>query len=254
MYAPKQILATWRKFDKFPMETLSKAWFYERNRLNRQREAAEMKEHRSQYGISGNCFDLAIWLLDEFSRDGIEAYPIGHGLKTKSAHVAVIAIDEKGRQYLCDLGDQWIQPILIDLDSEDFSNEKLSRFFPAAQIEVKREGKKIDVFYHRPNGKRSHQFYHVEPIDRRFFLEAADWSQQLIKPVPLFECRIPYKSEIAHWEFNNWQSCFSTSEGLFNETTLLTIEDLAAKMDRLAGYDKQFLVEALEIYKRFGVR
>ncbi|MGG3641122.1 hypothetical protein [Bacillus gobiensis] len=250
MQAPKQILTTWRKFDDFPMETLSKAWFYEKKQPNRQRDITEMKEHRSQYGIAGNCFDLSIWLLDEFSKHGIEAYPIGHRLKTNSAHAAVIAIDENGRRYLCDLGDQWINPILIDSNSEDYSNEKQSGFFPAADVEVIPAGQIFDIVYYRPNGKRSQQTYHTEPIETAFFLEAAEWSQRNVKPNPLFECRIPYKSEIAHWEFDNWKSCLSTSEGLFHETTGQTVEDWADKISLLSEYDKQFLIEALEIYKK----
>ncbi len=47
-------------------------------------------------GVTGNCYDLAIWLLDEFDNDGITAYPIGHDLGTDDAHVAVMALDEEG--------------------------------------------------------------------------------------------------------------------------------------------------------------
>ncbi|MBS4162322.1 hypothetical protein GWP49_35325, partial [Klebsiella pneumoniae] len=116
MQASKNILTTWRKFDRFPMETLTKAWFYQQAGNRKQREVSLMKEHYRQFGISGNCFDLAIWLLDEFSKQGIEAYPIGHHFKTEDAHAAVIALDERGRRFLCDLGDQWLQPILVDIE------------------------------------------------------------------------------------------------------------------------------------------
>ncbi|TWM29930.1 hypothetical protein CHCC14820_1269 [Bacillus paralicheniformis] len=71
-----------------------------------------------EYGIAGNCFDLSIWLLDEFTKDGVEAFPIGRSFKTERAHAAVIALDERGRRFLCDLGDQWLQPILIDCECE----------------------------------------------------------------------------------------------------------------------------------------
>lgn len=87
MFAPESILTTWIKFDSFPMETLTKAWFYKQGTRKKQRDVALMKEHRNKYGLSGNCFDLAIWLLDEFQKDGIQAYPIGHNLNTEHAHV-----------------------------------------------------------------------------------------------------------------------------------------------------------------------
>ena len=48
---------------------------YNQNSSKKQRDVSLMKEHRSQYGLSGNCFDLAIWLLDELQKDGITATP-----------------------------------------------------------------------------------------------------------------------------------------------------------------------------------
>jgi hypothetical protein len=249
MLAPDTILTTWRKFDEFAMDTLTKAWFYGKASNKRQRDVPLMKEHRSKYGISGNCYDLAIWLLDEFDKKGVDAFPIGKDLNTIDAHVAIIALDEKGNRFLCDLGDQWLNPILIDSDSEDFTDKKLSGFFPAAQVQVKPEGNRIEVIYHRSNGKLSRQFYDTEPIDMAYFLKAAEYSQNLIKPRPLLECRTSYKNEIAHWEFYNWQSFLSTSEGLTNEQPQNTLEEWAEKIYLKSGYDKQFVTESLEIYK-----
>ncbi|MEW9502776.1 hypothetical protein [Jeotgalibacillus marinus] len=252
MIASQEILSTWRKFDDFPMETLAKAWFYKRANGNRQRDVSLMKEHRSQYGMSGNCFDLAIWLLDEFTKNGIEAYPIGQDLKTKDAHVSIVALDENGQRFLCDLGDQWLNPVLLDLDSEDYTNDKLRGFFPAAQIQVKPKGNRVELYYHRSSGKVSKQTYHTEPLDIDFFMEAAEFSQNLIKPKPLLECRIPYKNEVAHWEFCNWKSFLSTSEGLFHEQQLGTIEEWAEKINQQTDYDQQFLIETLTIYKELA--
>lgn len=186
MIASNDILLTWRKFDRFPMETLTKAWYDQRAGEKKQRDVSLMKEHYRQYGISGNCFDLAIWLLDEFQKNGIEAYPIGHHFKTDGAHAAVIALDEKGRRFLCDLGDQWLQPILVDVDSEDYTVEKLSGFFPAAQVQVRPLSERIEIVYHRPNGKTSTQIYHPEPVDKKLFLEAAEYSQTVLSGEPLF--------------------------------------------------------------------
>ncbi|WHY78483.1 hypothetical protein QNH20_04870 [Neobacillus sp. WH10] len=249
MIAPKNILTTWKKFDDFPMETLTKAWFHTKSKNKKQRDVSLMREHREQFGITGNCFDLAIWLLDEFQKDGITAYPIGHHLNTSRAHVAVIALDEAGNRFLCDLGDQWLTPILIDEDNEDFTEKRLSGFFPGAQVHVKSLKKSLEVFYHRPNSKQSKQIYDTQPIEIGDFFKAAEYSQNVIKPKPLLECRIPYKSEIAHWEFYGWESFFSTSEGLFREHKLNSIDDWAYRINEKTGYDMQFLIEALELYK-----
>lgn len=248
MQAPNQILNIWRRFDDFPMETLTKAWFYHKTTNKRQREITLMKEHRLQYGIAGNCFDLAIWLLNEFKTERIDAYPIGHNMKTEKAHVAVIALDERGNRYLCDLGDQWLNPILIDSTSEDFTAEKLSGFFPAAQVQVKSLGTNVGVVYHRPNGKSSQQIYETEPIEMSLFMEAAEFSQGQIKPRPLLEVRIPYKNETAHWEFYNWESFLSTTEGLFTDHSLETVDDWVERINQKTSYDKQMLLEALNFY------
>ncbi|MFF2448200.1 hypothetical protein ACFVSW_13965 [Neobacillus sp. NPDC058068] len=249
MFAPNSILSTWNKFDDFPMETLTKAWFQTKSNDKKQRDVSLMWEHRHQFGIAGNCFDLAIWLLDEFQNNGITAYPIGHNLNSSHAHVVVVALDEEGNRFLCDLGDQWLNPILIDENNEDFTEEKLSGFFPGAQVQVKQCEKFVEIFYHRPNGKVSKQIYDTQPIDGDIFIKAAEYSQNLIKPKPLLECRIPYKSEVAHWEFYGWKSFLSTSEGQFHDTKIDRVEDWAERIHEKTGYDMQFLLEALEIYK-----
>ena len=116
-------------FDQHPMENLTKAWYYNRTTGSRQRPVEMMRQHRAELGLSGNCFDLALWLLDEFQREGLSAYGVGHNLHSEDAHVAVVALDNNGHRYLCDLGDQWLQPILLDQDSPMFSPEPLSGFF-----------------------------------------------------------------------------------------------------------------------------
>lgn len=254
MFAPKDILTKWKKFDQFPMETLTKAWFYTKGSFKKQRSISLLKEHRQQYGISGNCFDLAIWLLDEFKRDGITAYPIGHDLNTSHAHVAVIAFDEVGKRFLCDLGDQWLAPILIDEDYEDFTEDKLSGFFPGAQVQVKPCERLVEIIYHRPNGKLSKQSYDRQPINMNILMKAAEYSQNLIKPKPLLECRIPYNSEVAHWEFFDWESFLSSSEGLFHDPKLDKLEDWAKRINEKTGYNIQFLMEALELYEGINNR
>ncbi|WP_394137785.1 hypothetical protein [Cytobacillus oceanisediminis] len=252
MIAPESILSIWKRFDRFPMETLTKAWFYHKAGRKKQRDVSLMKEHYAKYGISGNCFDLAIWLLYELKQAGIEAYPVGHRMKTPSAHAAVVAVDEKGRRYLCDLGDQWLQPILIDADSGDFSVEKLRGFFPAADVQVAAGGSQLEIAYHRPGGKISRQKYDTLPIDMNTFLEAAEKSQNTINPKPLLEQRVPFKNETAHWEFYNWESFLSSTEGLYHEKHAGSLEEWAFRIHEKTGYDQQYLIEALGIYKKLA--
>jgi hypothetical protein len=250
MLAPQHILNVWGKFDDFPMERLTKLWYYNQPSRKKQRDVSLMREHRNKYGIAGNCFDLAIWLLDEFQKEKIPAYPIGHNLFSKSAHVAVIALDEKGNRYLCDLGDQWINPILIDSKANTYTNEKLNGFFPGAKVQVIANEIGIEIIYYRPNGKVSNQVYYTNPLEYDYFMQAAEYSQNLINPKPLLECRVPYKSEIAHWEFNNWKSFLSTNDGLFEEPPLDTTEKWAVKINEVTGYDMEFLRTVLEQYKK----
>ncbi|MET3729283.1 hypothetical protein ABID52_002864 [Fictibacillus halophilus] len=250
MHPSHPILKAWKKFDSFPMETLTKAWYFHKGTTKKQREVSLMKEHRIHYGNTGNCFDLALWLLDEFKQDRIKAYPIGSKFHTDEAHVAVVALDEKGNRYLCDLGDQWLQPILVETNSEDYSNEKLKGFFPGAEIQVQsRHQNHIEILYHRPNGKVSNQVFDLTPIDSDVFLQGAEYSQNLIYPKPLFECRLPYKNEIAHWEFFNWESFLSTSEGLYKGEQTDSIDRWVEVIHHKSGYRKEFLYEALCRYR-----
>lgn len=208
-----------------------------------------MKEHHAQYRITGNCFDLALWLLHEFETEGVEAYPIGHDLGTPGAHAAVIAINAKGNRYYCDLGDQWLEPILVDPDSEDYAEQLLPGFFPAADVQLKSDNQQVTILYRRANGKSSKQCFSLAPIELQEFKAAAEISQGIIKKHPLLECRIPYKAETAHWEFYNWGSFLSTREGLFEESTAKNIEEWCERIHQTTDYDKGFLYDALHIYK-----
>ncbi|OXS59618.1 hypothetical protein B0G93_110102 [Bacillus sp. V-88] len=253
MNASESILHTWTKFNDFPMETLTKVWFYQQGSVQKQRDVSLMREHREQFGMSGNCFDLALWLLDEFKRDGVEAYPVGHNLNSEEAHAAVIALNEKGERFLCDLGDQWLNPILIDTQSPDYSNEKLDGFFPAAKVQVQAHPAGIEILYHRPNRIVSKQVFQTERIEMDIFLKAAEHSQHMIKNHPLLECRIPYQSETAHWEFYNWESFLSTSEGLMKDSKLETVSEWAERIHGKTGYNKGILKEILEHYRKIRV-
>lgn len=249
MKASKEILAVWRKFDNFPMETLTKAWVYAQGGSPKQREVETMKRHREQYGITGNCFDLALWLLDAFKEAGIEAYAIGSGLGTDRVHAAVMAVDSEGRRFLCDLGDQWLQPILIDCDDKSYTGEKLTGFFPGAEVRVIPEKDGFQVIYHRPNGKFSTQVYSSDPVSMKDFLAAAEISQNNVYPRPLLEVRLPWGNETAHWEFDDWKSFLSTSKGLIEDPPVATIDEWVERIHEKSGYDKMFLKQSLEYFK-----
>lgn len=74
----------------------------------------------------------------------------------------------------------------------------------------------------------------------------------MIKPRPLLECRVSYRTEIAHWEFYNWESFLSTSKGLFDEPKLDSMEKWALKINKVTGYDMQFLINVLEQYRKLS--
>lgn len=253
MEAPAEILSIWRQFDNFPMETLTKAWYYQRSGEQKQRSVELMKQQREQYGITGNCFDLAIWLLAAFDEAGIKAYPVGSELGTEQAHAAIMAEDQKGRRFLCDLGDQWIKPILIELDDPEFTNGRLPGVFPGAEVQVQKAVNGIEIIYFRPNGKQSRQVYTIQPVDRVEFWKAAEYSQHHIHPEPLLEVRLPGAGETVHWEFDNWESFLSTSNGLYPDEPIETLEEWIDRIHEKTRFDKEFLAESLGFYRRLNL-
>ena len=252
MKASQEILAVWHEFDGFPMETLTKAWVYSNQENPKQRDLDTMKLHRAEYGVTGNCFDLAIWLLGAFKEAGIEAYPIGSELGTDDAHAAIVAVDGEGRRYLCDLGDQWLQPILIDAGDGAYTDERVSGFFPAAKVQVLPAGDTFKVIYHRPNDKFSTQIYSTHPVPMQEFPAAADFSQSHVNSKPLLEVRLPWENETAHWEFFDWKSFLSTSKGLFEDPPIATVDEWVERIHEKSGYDKVFLKKSLEFFKGLG--
>ncbi|MGM0898403.1 MAG: hypothetical protein ACQEV0_10915 [Bacillota bacterium] len=249
MRAGENILDVWRRFDGLPMDNLVKAWYYERAGMKKQRSVEQMKEHREAHGLGGNCFDLALWLLAEFEQAGIEAYPIGSELSTEQAHAAVLAIDENGRRFLCDLGDQWIQPILVETQDAEFMDTPQTGFFPGADVQVSTEPDGMTIIYQRPGGKLSVQKYSLEPVDQRTFWQAAEYSQHQLGKTPLIEVRVPYEGEVAHWEFNDWQSELSTTKGLIKEEPASSFDTWVERIHGRSGYDRDIVAEALSFYK-----
>ncbi len=251
MHAPPSILHVWNQFRHFPMERLTKVWVANKQPEKRQRTVAQMKEHYDQFNITGNCFDLAIWLLDEFRQHGIFAYAVGHDLMTKKAHVAVVAEDLQGNKYLCDLGDQWIQPICVDAASDVFHLNDCEGFFPGATIQVVPGEGEVTILYKRPNGKVSKQTFDLQPIDDDTLLAAAEISQSTLSKEPLLECRLYEGDSVVHWEFYNWQSFSSSMNGLVYDEPLDTVEEWAERIHEKTGYPMEFLLEVLSYYERF---
>ncbi|WP_051620300.1 hypothetical protein [Paenibacillus sp. UNC451MF] len=226
MRATHDILHVWKQFDSHPMETLTKAWYSVISGEGKQRSIEVMEEHRDRYGLSGNCFDLALWLIHNCKSNGINAYGIGHDLHTPKAHVAVIAINHKGRRYFCDLGDQWIEPILIDSTSQDYCEDELEGFVTGGKVRAETINEGIRFAYIRSNGKVSYQSFDLTPIPADELMAAANYSQSLLRH-PLVEMRLKKTNEIVHWEFDSWNSFESGSEGLILESKLENDEQWA---------------------------
>lgn len=253
MKATQDILQVWRKFDHHPMETLTKAWYFSQSDLMKQRSAAQMKEHREQFGTSGNCFDLALWLIEEFKAEGIHAYPIGHDINTPEVHVAVVAVNGEGNKYFCDLGDLWINPILIDRDSSDYCEDELNEFVTGGKIKVEVDGigSEVNFNYIRPNGKVSKQRFNLQPITMDEFMSNANYTQSTLRH-PLVEMRVYTPDEVIHWEFDKWKSFVSSNSGLVHETNLNNDMEWAERINLRTGINKEFIIKALEVYS--GVR
>ncbi|MFD2672625.1 hypothetical protein [Marinicrinis sediminis] len=249
MHATTDVMEVWKQFDDFAMETLTKAWHWKQHQGSvSQRTVAQMKEHRHLYGTSGNCFDLAIWLIDECRLKGITAYATGHDWHTPNAHVAVIVVNHEGYRFLCDLGDQWIQPILVDPRSEDFCEDMMAGFFPAARTQVKVQHQQAEIAYIRPNGKVSRQVFGLEPVEDGQVWEAGGRSQRDVRQ-SLVERRLFLgNDDVHHWEFSRWHSFVSTPQGLQPEAPLESLFAWSERIQSRTGMAQSVIESALTYY------
>ncbi|CAM4066967.1 hypothetical protein [Saccharibacillus endophyticus] len=254
MKATDEILRVWKRFDDFPMETLTKAWLHASGDRFKPRSVDLMREQREQYGTSGNCFDLALWLIDELRSEGIVCYPVGEKLGTEDAHGAVIALDKEGNRYLCDLGDQWIQPILVDPGAEGYTEAELPGFFPGARIAVFSDGVHAKIRYIRPNGKESRAVFDLKPAGEAEFREAAAHSQSLLS-LPLVERRMKMctTGRIVHWEYERGEAKISSDRGLFRESEPYGEDTWARRISRRSGIDETVVRMALDVYEAEGL-
>ncbi|WP_435921095.1 hypothetical protein [Paenibacillus sp. DYY-L-2] len=229
------------------METITKAWYFQITSEKKQRTVDQMIAHREQYGTSGNCFDLAIWLIHEFRQAKLPSYAV----LTPDSHVAVVAINEKGNRYLCDLGDQWIEPILIDRESEEYTEEYLAHFFPGARVKLKsNDDNSLFVKYRRPNGKEMDQTYLLKPISDEQLMIEAEKTQRTLR-TPLVEMRIFAEREVIHWEFDDFISFYSSMEGKRMERALPTQTEWAERINKVSGINTNIIKDAFEVYSKY---
>lgn len=243
MRATQDILEIWRKFNDFPMETITKGWHSRISLGEKQRTVELMKLHREQYGTSGNCFDLSIWLIDEFRKNNLDCYAIF----TPHSHVAVVVVNEEGNKYLCDLGDQWIEPVLIERQHEEYTEEFLEGFFPGTQIRLKVLSDHLVVTYRRPNGKDSKQRFDLTPVSDNELLAAGEITQRKLS-TPLVEKRLFLEDQVAHWEFDNYTSFTSYQTGREEEVQLDSIEEWADRISRMSGINEEVVLKSLKVY------
>lgn len=246
MQAPASILQVWRLFQGIPMETFTKGWWSrECGGSPRQRTVAEMTEHRQLHGTGGNCFDLAVWLRHALHEAGIQARITGHDLGTGDAHAAVVATDPSGQEFLCDLGDLWLQPILISHTSELWH----AGFFPGREIQVHRDGDHLRVYYRRGNGKVSHQAFGLAPVPEEVFQQACHHSQNLLRR-PFCEALLPHPEtgRISHWEYDRGRSFWNLDSGPVFEEPCVDDAGWIARICQRTGISAEIVTGAFDAY------
>ena len=247
--APVPILAVWQRFAGVPMETLTKAWWLNQcGGVARQRTVAEMRGHRESLRSGGNCFDLALWLIAELEEAGVTARPIGHGFETPRAHIAVVARASAG-EYLCDLGDQWIQPVLIDPQNSAFTPGWLEDFFPGAKVRLQRDRDTLYVHYLFPDGGGNQQTYDLRAISDGGLERACAHSQGLLrKPLVEILVRHPGTGELGAWEFSRFRSLWRLPSGHRAEPNCVDLAEWANRIVERTRMSSELVTEALRLY------
>ncbi|MGE5589040.1 MAG: hypothetical protein ACM3ZA_00210 [Bacillota bacterium] len=214
MQAPETIRRVYGWFRGIPMETFTKGWWYAQcDGAPRQRTVDEMREHRQRQGPGGNCFDLVLWLREEYREAGISARVIGHDLETARARVALLVRDASGLEYLCDPGDLWLEPILVTPDAPGFSAEWQSGFFPGRRVQVARASDRLEVAYLRASGRVGRQSYDLAPVSEEQLHRACQHSQSLLRR-PFCEMLLPHPdtARVEHWEYDEGTSFWNLDD------------------------------------------
>lgn len=250
MQAPDSLRSVWDRFSGIPMETFTKGWWLKQcGGTARQRSVQEMMAHRRLLGAGGNCFDLALWLRHELLAAGIPARIIGHDFQTPEAHVAVLAGGGGGPEYLCDLGDLWLQPILVTPGHPDFSPDWHEGFFPGRLVQVQRAADFLEVHYRRADGKVSRQRYDLAPVAEELFLKACHHSQNLLRR-PFCEMLLPHPAtgRIEHWEYDRGASFWNRGSGPEFEPPCQTPADWIGRIAARTGMAPELIATAFEVY------
>lgn len=250
MRAPAALRDVWERFHGIPMETFTKGWWLKQSDgLSRQRTVDEMREHRRRLGAGGNCFDLALWLRHEFQQAGVPARIVGHDLERPEGHVAVLASDPTGAEYLCDLGDLWLQPILVSPDHPAFSPDWHPGFFPGRLIQVHRLDGALEMLYQRASGKVSRQRFDLAPISEERFLRACHYSQNLLRR-PFCEMLLPHPDTgaIEHWEYDQKASFWNLEDGPVFEEPCSSLEEWIGRISSRTGLAPALIQTAFDAY------
>lgn len=250
MRANAALLSVWRRFARVPTETFTKIWWNERcGGLPRQRTVTEMIAHRREFGTGGNCFDLALWLCHDLQQSGIPARIVGHDLCAAHAHVAVIAGEAHSGEFLCDIGDQWLQPILISPDCQGFSTGWHTGFFAGREVRIDTEGRSLAVAY-RHKGKVASRRFDPAAVEGSALDQACHYSQNLVRN-PICELLLPYQSgEVEHWEYDNNQSFWGLSSGAVYEAQCATQAEWAERISQRSGMSVELIRTAFQLYER----
>lgn len=250
MQAPEPLCGVYGQFCGIPMETFTKGWWHrECDGAPRQRTVAEMREHRRRQGSGGNCFDLVLWLREEFREAGIPARVIGHDLETAQAHVALLARDIGGLEYLCDPGDLWLQPILVTPDAPAFTTEWQTGFFPGRRVQVARTAGRLEVAYLRASGKVGRQAYDLAPVSEEQFQRACHHSQNLVRR-PFCEALRPHpdSGRVEHWEYDEGRSFWNLDDGPVFEAPCRDRAEWVERITGRTGTHPAVLTAAFEVY------
>lgn len=246
MIAPPEIRRVWDRFAGMPMETFTKGWWYAQSGgAPRQRTVAEMIEHRRLHGAGGNCFDLALWLRHELLAAGVLARVVGHDLCTEDAHVAVVATGADGGQYLCDMGDLWLQPIRIDI----FDDGWRAGFFPGREVQVAPTDDGIEVRYRRTNGKVGRQHYDLRHLSEDEVTAACNHCQNLLRR-PFCEMLLPHPETgvVEHWEYDKEASFWNLAAGPVFEAPCGSQAEWAERISQRTGMSAALIAAAFAAY------
>jgi hypothetical protein len=212
-----------------------------------------MKEHRIAHSTGGNCFDVAIWLQQEFACAGIESRIIGRSLCTPKAHIAVIAYDVRGQEYFCDLGDQWLEPILINEKDPDFSPEYHSGFASGLRVRVKTTENQLLLTYLREDGKESIELFPLTSVPADILMKASDHSQALLRR-PFVEIRAihPKSNKIQLWEYDRKECFWHLDSGTAIEEGCDNQDCWTERIHHMTGMSLAIISAAFGVYSLYG--